>query len=107
MKRLFRRLKAWWLRRLPLPEHDVARLAFLGGGYELSNGILDTVTALECLSRLQKMAESSRRWVVVVTITRERHEQWWVRLMMQSFGPPVSGIWLSDGRRAFCTWAPA
>jgi hypothetical protein len=106
VRRLISRFAAAWRRSRPLPEPDMARLKFLGAGYELSNGELDTVPDAACLPRLKAMQDRRSQWVVIVTITRERTEQWWVRLLMATFGPPVSGLWLSDGRRAFCTWAP-
>lgn len=101
---LFQRLRSWWLRRRPLSEPDRARLNFLGSGYKVSNGDLDTLDVREILPKLHLMKGEGTRWVVVVMPTRERHEHWWVHRLMLSFGPPVSRVDLQDGRMAFLTW---
>jgi hypothetical protein len=95
----------WLLPKRPLSEPDKARLAFLGMGDQLSNGELDRLTDAEVLERLNDLLVTSTRWAAVVTLTRERGEQWWLHRFMQTFGPPVSAISLSDGRRCFLTWA--
>jgi hypothetical protein len=107
--KFFRRFLKWcrnvWRRRRPLAEPDLARLNFLGSGYRLSVGELDMVPDAEVLARLIDMRDLDARHAIVVTLTRERGEQWFVHKLMVTFGPPVSALSLADGRRCFVTWA--
>jgi hypothetical protein len=105
---MIRRFILWWrwvFRARKFAEPDQARLNFLGSGYEICNGGLDLLHDNELLERLNAMKCDGARWVVVVQLTRDRKEQFWVHQFMVTFGPPVSAITLQDGRRAFMTWA--